>query len=259
MGRTKFKLASGPFSYLGEVTIDLELKAKHYDALVAANEDDYERAVLGALKDLMDEDPFQLTMQELYHVWLYVKVTSLGSKISTNVRCKHIVREKSSVGERECGTLNTIDYSLLESDIVYAPVNFEIPEITFTYGGREQVFEVRPPTVNQELDLFAYFQERGISKDSLMKDKTHTLEYAKHRILLHLKNKETGDRFFDRRQRELAIEDLANNPLSFIKRANDLIEKVNSFGVSHHRMHITCKECGGKLSFRLPLQAGLSM
>jgi hypothetical protein len=257
MGKTKFQLATGPLSYLKEVTIDLELKARHYDDLVAADENSYERAVLAALKDLMDEDPFQLTMQELYHLWLYVKVKSLGSKITTNVRCKHIVHDKQ--GERECGYLNTAEYSLVDSDIVYPPKNFVIPEITFITGGKEQIFEVRPPTMVQELDLFAYFQEKGISKEVLLKEKLNVLEYAKHRILIHLKNKETGDRFFDRTQRESALKDIADNPLSFLKLAGEKMELVNSFGVSHQRMTLVCKECGGKLTFRLPLQAGLSM
>jgi len=257
MGRTKFKLATGSLSYLKEVTIDLELKAKHYDALVAADENSYERAVLGALKDLMDEDPFQLTMQELYHLWLYVKVTSLGSKITTNVRCRHIVRD--SHGDRECGCLNTTDYSLLESDIVYASKDFKIPEITFISGGKSQLYEIRPPTMAQELDLFAYFQEKGVSKSSLLEDKLQTLEYAKHRILIHLRNKETGDSFFDRQQREMAVKDIADNSLLFLKTAGEKMKQVNSFGVSHQRMNLICKECGGKLSFHLPLQAGLSM
>jgi len=257
MGKTKFQLATGVLSYLKEVTIDLELKSKHYDALVAADENSYERAVLAALKDLMEEDPFQLTMQELYHLWLYVKITSLGSGISTNVRCRHLIHD--SKGDRECGYLNTAEYSLLESDIIYAPANFVIPEISFITGGKAQWYEVRPPTMTQELDLFAYFQERGISKKSLLEDKLSTLEYAKHRILIHLKNKETGDRFFDRQQREMAVKEIAENPLSFLKIAGEKMELVNSFGVSHQRMNLVCKECGGKLSFRLPLQAGLSM
>jgi len=257
MGKTKFQLATGPLSYLKEVTIDLELKARHYDDLVAADENSYERAVLAALKDLMDEDPFQLTMQELYHLWLYVKVKSLGSKITTNVRCKHILRD--SHGERECGFLNTAEYSLIDSDVKYAPKDFVIPEITFINGGSAQVYEVRPPTMTQELDLFTYFQERGVSKESLLSAKTHTLEYAKHRILIHLRNKETGDSFFDRQQREIAVKAIADNPLMFLKTAGEKMELVNSFGVSHQRMNLVCKECGGKLSFRLPLQAGLSL
>ena len=257
MGKTKFKLASGSLSYLKEVTIDLELKAKHYDDLVIADENSYERVVLAILKDLMDEDPFQLTLQELYHLWLYVKVSSLGKSITTNVRCKHIVHDKK--GERECGCLNTVEYSLLDSDIIYAPKDFVIPEIEFIHGGVSQIYEVRPPTMTQELDVFSYFQEKGISKEVLLSEKQHTLELAKHRILIHLRNKSTGDNFFDRQQREGAIKSIADNPLRFLKQAGELMEKVNSFGVSHQRMILDCKECGGKLTFRLPLQAGLSM
>jgi len=259
--KTKFQLATGPLSYLGEVTIDLEMKGKHFDELVVADKNTYERAVLSVLGDLMDEDPYQLTMQELYHLFLLVKVTSLGSKLSMNISCTHLVRDRSLTGDsyRECGASNSIEYSLLDSDIVYAPRDYKIPAIEFVYGGVKQLYEVRPPTMVQELDLLAYFQERGISKEALTSDKLMILEYAKHRILLHLKNKETGDRFFDRKQRENAIKDIEDNSLLFMKQAGDFMEEVNSFGVSNKRMNLVCKECGGKLSFRLPLSAGLSM
>ena len=259
--KEKFQLASGPLSYLKEVTIDLQLKGKHFDELVIAEQNTYERAVLSVLTDLMDEDPFQLTLSELYHVFLYVKVVSLGRKLSMNVRCPHVIHDSTPVGSsrRDCGVLNEAEYSLTDSDVIYAPKNYKIPEIEFSQGGVSQVYEVRPPTMTQELDLFAYFQEKGISKEALTTDKLMTLEYAKHRILLHLKNKETGDRFFDRKQREEALKDISDNPLLFMKQAGDYMEEVNSFGISHKRMTTVCKECGGKISFRLPLQAGLSM
>jgi hypothetical protein len=83
--KTKFKLAGGPLSYLKEVTVDLELKGKHFDVLSQASDENYERAVLSVLADLMDEDPFQLTSTELYHIFLLVKLASLGPKLNMNV------------------------------------------------------------------------------------------------------------------------------------------------------------------------------
>ena len=259
--KTKFQLASGPLSYLKEVTIDLEMKGKHFDQLVTADEDTYERVVLSILRDLMDEDPYQLTLPEMYHVFLMVKSTSLGHKISLNVRCHNVLRSvKDNVEiQRECGALNSFEYSLLESDVVYCPKDYKIPEIEFTLGGRTQRYEVRPPTMTQELDLLAYFQESGVNRESLLKDKEQQLSFAKHRILLHLRNKETGDSFFDRKQREAAVKDMAENSLTFMQRAGDLMAEVNSFGVSNKRMNLTCKECGGKVNFRLPLSSGLSV
>ena len=258
---TKFQLASGPLSYLGEVTIDLELKGKHFDQLVVADQSNYERAVLSILADLMNEDPYQLTMSEMYHLFFFVKVTSLGHKVPMNVKCRHVLIDTSSAGkvQRECGVLNKTEYSLIDSDVVYASKDYKIPEIEFVCGGTVGVYEVRPPTMTQELDLMAYYQERGISKEALVEDKLVTLEYAKHRILLHLKNKATGDRFNDRKQREEALKDIANNSLAFMKKAADYMEEVNSFGISNKRMSVTCKECGGKSSYRLPLWAGISM
>ena len=259
MGKTKFRLATGPLSYLKEVTIDLELKGKHFDELVVADKNSYERAVLSVLRDLMDEDPFQLTMQEMYHLFTYVKVTSLGSKLTLNIKCHHTVNDRASGAQRECGALNTVEYSLLDSDIIYAPADYKIPEIEFVYGGSPQVYYIRPPIMTQELDLFAYFQERGVSKESLLSDKLMTLEYAKHRVLLHMVNKETGAHFFDRKQREDALKYISASPLSFMKQAADKMDEVNNFGISNKRMNLVCKECGGRLTFRLPLSDGLSM
>jgi hypothetical protein len=259
--RTKFQLATGPLSYLKEVTIDLELKGKHFDTLATANAEMYERAVGSVLKDLMDEDPFQLTYQELYHLFLLVKVTSLGPKLKMNVRCRSVLHSSTALGdqERECGAVNPFEYSLLDSDIIYAPKDYQLPEITFTSGGREQVFLMRPPTMTQELDLFAYFQEKGIARTELVSNKVYALEYLRHKILLYMRNKETGDTFFDRKRREDAVRDMADYPLSFITRASDIIAEEESFGVSHKRMVLVCKECGGKINFRLPFSAGLSL
>jgi len=259
--KTKFQLSSGPLSYLKEVNVDLELKGKHFDELVTASEDTYERVVLSILGDLMDEDPYQLTMSEMYHVFLLVKVTSLGKKLSLSVKCHSILHNKTDVGDvqRECGALNPMEYTLTDSDVIYCHKGYKIPELVFITGGRSQVYEVRPPTMTQELDLLAYFQENGVSRENLLRDNLQTLDYAKHRILLHLRNKETGDSFFDRKQRESAVKDISDNPLSFMKRAGELMTEVNSFGVSNKRMNLVCKECGGKMTFRLPLSAGISM
>jgi hypothetical protein len=256
--KTKFQLATGPLSYLKEITIDLELKGKHFDQLVTADAAVYERAVLSVLGDLMDEDPYQLTMQEMYHAFTLVKVSSFGSKVPLNIRCQHVVRDGSG-NQRECGCSNSVEYSLSDSDVVYASADYKMPEIDFETGGRVQRFVVRPPTMTQELDLVALFAERGISRDAMTDDKGLMLEYAKHRVLLHLRNKESGDSFFDRKQRAAAVGDIASNSLLFMKRASELMEEVNSFGVSNKRMQLTCKECGGKLSYRLPLSAGLSL
>jgi hypothetical protein len=256
--RTKFQLASGPLSYLKEVTVDLELRGKHFDQLAVADNASYERVVLSILSDLMDEDPYQLTMSEMYHLWLLIKVTSLGSKMSMSVKCHHVLEDKAGI-RRECGCSNPYEFSLIDSDVVYAPADYEIPVIEFVRGKVPQKYHVRPPTMTQELDLLTYFQEKGTSRDALMNDVAGVLEYSKHRILLHLRNVETGDSFYDRKLRESAVRDISENSLLFIKRAGDLMDEVNSFGVSHKRMVLTCKECGGKLSFRLPLSAGISL
>ena len=256
--RTKFKLASGPLSYLGEVHIDLEMKGKHFDELIKAEEGNYERAALSVLADLMDEDPFQLTLSELYHLFLYVKVTSLSHKLSLQVRCRNVLQSRDGIS-RECGHLNSVEYSLVESDVNYCPKNYKVPEIKFSINGEERVYEVRPPTMTQELYLLDYFQERGVARESLLKDKEMVLEFAKHRILLHLKGKDAGEGFIDRAQREAAVKEIAENPISFMEQAGIKMGEVNAFGISHKRMNLICKECGGSISYRLPLSAGISM
>jgi hypothetical protein len=259
--RTKFQLATGPLSYLKEVVIDLELKGKHFDDLAVANVEDYERVVCSVLKDLMDEDPFQLTYQELYHLFLLAKVTSLGPKIRVNIRCRSMLHSRDVFGDqgRECGAMNPYEYSLLDSDVVYAPGDYQFPEISFVMGGKEEAYVMRPPTMTHELDLFAYFQERGVSREALASDKVRSLEYLKHKILLYMRNKETGEGFFERKRMEEAVKAMSENPLSFISKATDIIAEEESFGVSHQRLVLTCKECGGKINFRLPFSSGLSL
>jgi hypothetical protein len=258
--KTKFKLAGGPLSYLKEVTVDLELKGRHFEDLSHANENSYERAVLSVLADLMDEDPFQLTMSELYHVFLLVKVSSLGPKLDMNVTCQHTIKGAHGV-DRVCGESNKFEYSLLDSDIVYAPRDYKIPEIGFSLGGDPQLYQVKPPTMTQVLDLFAAFQEKGISRQDMLRpeNKELRLEFGKHNMLLYLRNVETGDSFFDRQQREAAVRHIPENPLSFLVKLGKIIEEQDAFGVSNKRLSLVCKECGGTLSFRLPLSAGLSL
>jgi hypothetical protein len=259
--KTKFKLATGPISYLGEVTLDLELKGKHFDDLVMADAENYERVVCSVLKDLMDEDPFQLTYQELYHLFLLAKVTSLGPKLRVNIKCRSLLHTTTPAGvqDRECGASNPYEYSLLDSDIVYAPDDYKLPELEFRVGGKDQIFTLRSPTMTHELDLFAYFQEKGIARSELAGNRAYALEYLRHKILLYMRNKETGEDFFDRKRREEAVRGMADMPLSFIPKAAEIIAEEESFGVSHKRLSLVCKECGGKITFRLPFSAGVSL
>jgi hypothetical protein len=258
--KTKFRLAGGPLSYLKEVTVDLELKGRHFEDLSQADDNNYERAVISVLSELMDEDPFQLTMTELYHVFLLVKVSSLGPKLNMNVTCQHTVKGAHGV-DRICGESNKFEYSLLDSDVIYAPKNYKIPEVEFSLGGRKQLYQVRPPTMTQVLDLFAAFQEKGISRKEMLRPENRMLrlEFGKHNMLLYLRNVETGDSFFDRQQREEAVKDIPENPLSFLATLGKIIAEEDEFGISNKRLSLVCKECGGTLSFRLPLSAGLSL
>jgi hypothetical protein len=258
--KSKFKLAGGPLSYLKEATLDLELKGKHFEVLSQADEENYERSVLSVLSDLMDEDPFQLTATELYHLFLLVKIFSLGPKLSMNVSCQHTVRGSNGV-DRVCGANNTFEYSLLDSDIIYAPKDYKIPEIKFSLGGEAQLYQVKPPTMTQVLDLFAYFQEKGISRKELLRseNKMLRLDFGKHNMMLYLRNVATGDSFFDRQQREEAVKHIPENPLSFFANLGKIVVEEDAFGVSNKRLNLVCKECGGTLTFRLPLSAGLSL
>jgi hypothetical protein len=252
---------------LKEAVVDLELKGKHFDVLSQASDENYERAVLSVLTDLMEGDPFQLTSTELYYVFLLVKLFSLGPKLNMTVSCQHVVRGSNGV-DRVCGCGNTFEYSLLDSDVIYAPKDYKIPEIMFSLGGEEssedqrgQLYQVKPPTMTQVLDLFAYYQEKGISRKDLLRpeNKDIRLEFGKHNMMLYLRNVATGDSFFDRQQREVAVKHIPENPLSFFVKLGNMIVEEDSFGVSNKRLNLVCKECGGTLTFRLPLSAGLSL
>jgi hypothetical protein len=145
--------------------------------------------------------------------------------------------------------------------VIYAPASYKIPEIKFSLGGKEQLYQVKPPTMTQVLDLFAYYQEKGISRGELLRQESKMLrlEFGKHSMMLYLRNVETGDSFFDRQQREAAVKDIPENPLSFFVNLGKIVVEEDAFGVSNKRLNLVCKECGGTLTFRLPLSAGLSM
>jgi hypothetical protein len=238
---------------------------RHYDDLAIADSENYEATVLGILKDLIDEDPFQLTLSELYHIFTLVKVISVGPTLDVNVRCNHVVESTNEAGKivvRECGASNTAKYSLLDSDVKRAPSDYKVPEVTFKYRNQERVYLVRPPTMTQELALYHYFAEKGISRKVLSdaSNKKATYAYGKHRLLLHLHDKESGDTFVDQDRREEAVEAMATeNPVSFMKSLSSIVDEENGFGILSAEKIIVCKECGGKLNYRLPLSAGLAL
>ena len=197
------------------------MKGKHLEELSLSDKEDYDRSVLSVLGDLVKGvDPYNLSFTEVYHVFLLVKVSTLGPRLKTQIKCPHMIEDKNTGIKRSCETVNDVEFTLLDSDVKICPEDYEIPKVNFTFDGVEKEYKVIPPTTRLELDLISWFQERGISRTKLVSpdkdsviDKQNTLDYFKHRMLLHLVS-EDGNDFSDRKLRERAVKDFSDNPVS---------------------------------------------
>ena len=153
------------------------------------------------MADLMDEDPNLLTMRDLYYAFLLVKVSSFGPDVPISVTCAHQIVDKGNT-PRLCGYVNKTSFSLAEADVTYAPEDMEAPRLAVPFvcmhGSEEHPvqYEIRLPTMADELDLIAMYQELGYLREQLSniyENRALVIEYSRHRLLLHLVSKETGE------------------------------------------------------------------
>jgi hypothetical protein len=266
--KTTYRLCGGPLSFIKEVHLETLMTVEHFDTLALISDDDAERGALSVLKDLMEEDPFLLSMRELYHVFMIVKVSSFGPDVPVMVPCPHTILEPEGKGVVACGNSINATYSLAESDLVYAPEGFEIPtvEIALDILGRitdkPVVYTVRPPTMTDELDLLTMYQEQGVQRRDLSDLVNHrdlVLGYARHRMLLYLREKETGAGFADREGRNKALEGLKKLPVSVLRELTKAVNEVDAFGVLSPRHQVVCDKCGKSVTFRTGLLSGVSL
>jgi len=258
------KLASGKLSHFPEASVEmgLELTGRHCRSLAVASVESFDRVVLSVLGDLMggQGDSYRLTSGEAYHLFMLAKIYSFGPTLKTQIRCRRTLSPSGGTVQ-ECGGLTEVAFSLLESDIDYCPHDYEIPSVTINLGGRDIECLVRPPSMAQELGLISYFQEKGIGRATILSGENRELamDWANHRMALYLHEKKTGNAFHEHSLREEVVKAFDNNPARLLGSIVGIIQEQEGFGVSHKRLKTTCKECGGDLTFRLSLPAGLPL
>lgn len=250
--KKKIKLPSGRLGSIpeGYIDIDLEMKARHYDALTTITGDHYEEVVLSILKDLMEQDPYKLTNCDLQYVFTLVKIASISSTLKITLHCPQKLLLPNNT-QRVCNADITFGYSLAkDDDVVYCELK-ELPTVTLPIGDKEETFAVHFPTMTQEIELLEKYETAGHDRKSLLTDKAVTAQYAKERMAMHLiTNQYTRD--------ELVA---AINDTSFkkLKEITDVIRDLDKYGLKHKEVKCTCKECGGTFNYRLPLFSGLSV
>lgn len=248
--KKQIKLPSGVLGYLNQINIDLEMKAKHYDLLTTVTGDHYEEAILSILKDLMDEDPYQLTQIDLMYVFTLVKIASIGDRLSVNVRCPNTLVTKSG-SYRVCGSKQKFDFSLSESEDVKF-FSATAPVFSMEVLGTEETFTLKLPNMSTEISLLEALEVGGKTRrEVISQDKQALNLYAKKRLVAHLlSNNHSSEELFAA---------LAESSYKKVTELTNQVKELNSYGLTHTTFNLTCKECGGTFTYRLPLFFGLSL
>jgi len=252
--RRVIKLPAPQLSILKEVNIDLDMAGTHYAELASSENKVPEDVCLSILKDLMEEDANKLILSELRYLFILVKINSLEDHCRVSVVCKH----KNKNGEI-CGHENPFDFSLAEADLNPTPPDYKVPEIDFVINGTEKTYKILPPPMNLESELYNYFlTEKNIDPSEIFEDKAESFNYSYLRGVMHLVDKDTGERFVTA---ETSIAGLFNhlkeNSFKTINKLFDAVIEESKYGVQNKEYTIKCKECGGTLVFQIPLLAGL--
>ncbi len=262
-----FELATGKLSFLKEIHLDPIMKGRHFDVLTLGDTENFEQVVVSILRDLMEEDPEMLTMQELYHVWTYVKILTLGPTLSVTALCPKEIAFKTETKQsasKICNTpLETTVDLARDSDILRLPKKYKVPSLDFVIDPEEGVktYYFRPPTLKQEMLLLARFQEEGHSRTDLisLSKLDVSFHYSKHRMLLHVTDKEGNFLLLDYEDRERAVEALKDkNSLKVIASLAKFVQELASFGVVTKEKQVECSSCKSLISLSLPLKSGLA-
>lgn len=248
--KKQIRLPSGALGSLSVVNIDLEMRAKHYDLLTTVSPDHNEECVLSILKDLMEEDPYQLTQIDLMYLFTLVKLASIGDELRVETHCPLLLTTKTG-SYRPCNTKHSLTFSLSESEDLKM-FKGKIPTFTLPVNGKDEIFNLNLPTMATEIELLEELTASGKSrKEALLQDKASLTQYAKKRMVAHLVSNQ-----FTKEQLLTALEE---SSFKKITELTALVRELNSYGLIHKTFEITCKECGGKYTYRLPLLFGLSL
>lgn len=250
--KKKIKIPSGILGHIpgGYINIELEMKSSHYDDLTTAGQDHFESSVLSILKELMEEDPYLLTQQDLLYVFTLVKISSIGSNLKITTRCPTLIQLQDNT-HRLCGNKITFGYSLAKDDDVVYFDGKERPQFKMLVNDKEETFALQLPTMTKELEILETFENLGITRKQLLEDKSQASKYAKMRMVAHLVTNQFTEA-------EL-LEALNNGPFSKMNELADLVKEISKYGIKHKNITLHCPACGADFDYHLPLFAGLSV
>lgn len=252
---TKYiKLPAPQLSQLKEVSIDLDMTGRHYALLASCEGQLPEDVATSILNDLMEQDAYKLTLAEVRYLFTLVKINSLENDYTVSLECPH----KKADGT-ECGCINTYTVSLSDGELHPTPSDYVPPTIEFNTKDGPRTFSVIPPSIKEESALYEYFlTQKDANQEKISEDKTLSFEFTFLRGILHLVESD-GSRF--KKETDFLGDMLGLldcNKFQTINKLYDLVIEVNQYGVQNKIYTMKCKECGGMLSFHLPLLSGLT-
>jgi len=252
--RKTIKLPAPELSQLKEVDIDLDMTGRHYATLATSEGQIAEDIVLGILKDLIEQDANKLTLSELRYLFMLVKINAMENSYFVDVACTHVNKKNET-----CGHVNHFEVKLSDADLNRTPHNYKVPEINFVnLEDKEQTYKVMPPTMDMESALLNWFLiEKNHSIEEITENAQDALSFSFIRSLMHLVDKNGNRLISEVNQFETADKYFDCNKFTTIKKLYEYSAKVDSFGVQDKTYEFKCKECGGRIIFRLPLLNGL--
>jgi hypothetical protein len=248
------KLPAPQLSQLKEVNVKLDMTGRHYRLLATSQNELPEEVILSITKDLLQEDATKLTLNEIRYIFTLIKINSLENEYKVRVMCKNY----NPKTKKTCGEINDIQVALSDSDLNKTPEDYKVPEIEFCYEEEKpETFYVMPPTIDTEIALMKLFTIERNKDTSVFTDLNESMDYTLCLALLHL-----VDRYGERMIKQFSsIEDILKftdiNTYAATGKLINLMNEVESFGVQNKIYECTCKECGSKLSYQIPLLNGL--
>ena len=253
--RKTIKLPAPELSQLKQVDIELDMSGRHYAQLAVFQGEISEDVALSILKDLIEQDANKLTIAELRYLWMLVKIHALDNDYTVKVKCTHYKKDG-----KPCGHITEYHVKLSDADLNHTPKNYKVPTIKFIVDDKtEKEFTVMPPTMDMESALLNYFiVEKGVSTEEIENDKQTSLDFTFARSLMHLVDKDGNRLINDAKQFPDCNNYLDLNRFDTVKQLYAFSNEVDKFGVQADKSYeFKCKECGGTLTFQLPLLNGL--
>lgn len=247
------KLPAPQLSQLKEVTIDLDMTGRHYALLASCEGQLPEDVATAILKDLMVQDAYCLTLQEVRYLFTLVKINSLENDYAVEMECPH---EKED--GKKCGCINSYIVHLSDTDLKETPSDYVPPKIEFNTLTGPREFSVIPPSIKEESALYNHFlTQKNITPEQIAEDRKASFEFTFLRGILHLVEADGTRLKKDTDNFDGLLKLLDCNKFQTVNKLYDLVSEVNEYGIQSKIHEINCKECGGILRFHLPLLSGL--